>query len=263
MENLKKNLSASEVIDLLIQGNSRFVNGLRSIDTFMAVMNKKTLAEKGQKPFCTLITCSDSRIPIELIFDRGLGDLFVIRSLGNTIDPSIIGSIEYSLLNFGLEVVIIMGHSRSGAIRLTMEMEGTNSIPKSSHLQAVIEQIRPSLNQARIKNNYFGKLEKNSKSPELNEHWERIYQSTCQEHIRACCQKIQDGSLIISERIAQGNLFVIPALYDIASGQTIFELPGQLATKLDPKVVQLEAFKQAKTALEILQKSLPQGRSSE
>lgn len=251
-----KNLPADQVIDLLIQGNARFVNGLRSVETFLNFSRMKSLAEKGQFPFCILVTCSDSRIPIELIFDRGMGDLFVVRTFGNIIDPMVIASIEYAVLNFGIEAVIVMGHSRSGAVRTTMESENSSITLKTPYLQETVDQVRSSLIKVRKKLNYFGKIERHTTDGKISEMWEKIFQSTCDENIRNSVKKIKENSLTLTEKVHNNSLYIVPAKYDVDDGKVIFELPSGLLSKINPKVIEIEAFKSGKTVMDILEKTL-------
>ncbi|MBL7716834.1 MAG: hypothetical protein JNL01_15315 [Bdellovibrionales bacterium] len=252
----KKNVPAAEVIDTLIEGNARFITGLRSVENFLAKLKMKKLATEGQFPFCTLITCSDSRIPIEQIFDRGMGDLFVIRTFGNVIDPSVVASAEYASLHFQNEIIVIMGHTRSGAVRTTLENELSDQLGLCPSLRSTTEKIRPALNRTRARLKDFQPVKRDPKDPASLERWEKHFQGTVQENIRGSARQLLELSRILQERVEKKNLFIVPALYEIDSGEVIFELPAALLSQIDPKVVTLKASKTAKAAEEILNRSV-------
>src|ERR1700760_2319013 len=112
-------ISAQEALKLLREGNQRFVSEAPSRDTVESRARRLELA-KGQEPFATILGCSDSRVPVEIIFDQGLGDLFVIRVAGNIVAPSQIGSVEFAAEQFGPRLVVVLGHTNCGAIGATL-----------------------------------------------------------------------------------------------------------------------------------------------
>ena len=113
-------ISAREALERLREGNRRFVSDVRSRDTLTSQTRRSELAA-GQEPFAIILGCSDSRVPVEIVFDQGLGDLFVIRVAGNIVAPSQIGSVEFAAERFGTRLVVVLGHSRCGAILATLE----------------------------------------------------------------------------------------------------------------------------------------------
>src|SRR4249919_915041 len=113
-------ISALEALERLREGNRRFVSDVRSRDTLSSQTRRRELAA-GQEPFAIILGCSDSRVPAEIIFDQGLGDLFVIRVAGNIVASSQVGSVEYAAEQFGTPLVVVLGHSRCGAILATLE----------------------------------------------------------------------------------------------------------------------------------------------
>ncbi len=113
-------LSARDALGRLREGNSRFASGVRSLDTLMSQTRREEFVA-GQKPFAVVVGCSDSRVPVEMIFDQGLGDLFVIRVAGNIVAPSQIGSVEFAAERFGTRLVVVLGHTLCGAIEATLE----------------------------------------------------------------------------------------------------------------------------------------------
>src|ERR671927_29690 len=113
-------MNALEALEKLKQGNGRFVNNVRSAEPFLSQVRRADFV-RGQNPFAVVLGCSDSRVPAEIIFDQGLGDLFVIRVAGNIVAPSQIGSVEFAVEAFGTRLVVVMGHTFCGAIDATLE----------------------------------------------------------------------------------------------------------------------------------------------
>src|SRR5438067_12091906 len=113
-------ISAREALERLREGNRRFVSGVRSRDTLTSQMRRNELAA-GQEPFAIILGCSDSRVPAEIVFDQGLGDLFVIRVAGNIVASSQVGSVEVAAARFGTRLAVVLGHSECGAILATLE----------------------------------------------------------------------------------------------------------------------------------------------
>src|SRR5210317_1200176 len=137
-------IPASEALHRLRDGNYRFVNGdannLKSI-------NQARRAElvDGQNPFAVIVACSDSRVPVELVFDQGLGDLFVIRVAGNVVAPSQIGSVEYAAAQLGTKLVVVLGHSNCGAVDATLQELAQNQEHRSPNLRAIVDRILPAV----------------------------------------------------------------------------------------------------------------------
>src|SRR5512135_862501 len=113
-------ISAKEALGRLREGNRRFVSDSLSRDAPANHARRREL-ESGQEPFAIILGCSDSRVPAEIVFDQGLGDLFVIRVAGNIVAPSLIGSVEFPAERFGTRLVVVLGHSRCGAVQATVE----------------------------------------------------------------------------------------------------------------------------------------------
>ncbi len=127
----------------LVDGNDRFASGLRSIETFLSATRMKDLAEKGQTPFAIIVTCSDSRLPAEILFDRGVGDLFVIRMAGNVVTPEVVASVEFAALKFKTPLCLVMGHTRCGAMDAATQIIGDGQSAPTPYLAQLIEHIRP------------------------------------------------------------------------------------------------------------------------
>src|SRR3954469_23568050 len=134
-------INAREALERLREGNRRFVAG-HGEDVLTTPSRRRELAD-GQEPFAITLGCSDSRVPAELVFDQGLGDLFVIRVAGNIVAPSGIGSVEYAISQFGTRLVVVMGHTHCGAIRATLNgIQGGDS-SDSRHVRSITDRIRP------------------------------------------------------------------------------------------------------------------------
>lgn len=106
----------------LIEGNKRFTSGLRSVNSLATIERLPELAEKGQKPFAIILSCSDSRVPAEIVFDQGAGDLFMVRVAGNTVAPSLLASMEFAATNFGSPLIVVMGHTNCGAVNAAIKL---------------------------------------------------------------------------------------------------------------------------------------------
>ncbi len=142
--------SPLEALKRLKEGNQRFASGLRSIDTFAATApeRRRELAARGQTPFAVVLCCADSRVPAETVFDCGLGDLFVVRVAGNIVAPSLIGSIEFAVANFGTKLVVVMGHSQCGAVKATLDLIAKGDRADSDNIQNIVAEIAPSARRA-------------------------------------------------------------------------------------------------------------------
>ncbi|MCJ7795488.1 MAG: carbonic anhydrase, partial [Thermoleophilia bacterium] len=137
-------ISAQEALERLRKGNRRFVSGVRNCDALTDQARRRELAA-GQEPFAVILGCSDSRAPAEIVFDQGLGDLFVIRVAGNIVAPSQVGSVEFAAEQFGTRLVVVLGHSGCGAILATVEELRRPTESQSRNLRSIIDRIRPSV----------------------------------------------------------------------------------------------------------------------
>src|ERR1700744_4257575 len=135
-------ISAQESLKLLRDGNRRFVSEAPSRDTVESRARRLELA-KGQAPFATILGCSDSRVPVEIIFDQGLGDLFVIRVAGNIVAPSQVGSVEFAAERFKTRLVVVLGHSKCGAIAATLEQLTGPTERQSRNVHSIVNRVRP------------------------------------------------------------------------------------------------------------------------
>src|SRR3990170_7129089 len=137
-------ISAREALERLREGNHRFVTDVRRRDTLTGQTRRRELAA-GQEPFSIVLGCSDSRVPAEIVFDQGLGDLFVIRVAGNIVASSQVGSVEFAAERFGTPLVVVLGHSQCGAVLATLEELMRPSEERSGNLWSIVERIRPAV----------------------------------------------------------------------------------------------------------------------
>jgi carbonic anhydrase len=160
----------------------------------------------GQEPFAILLGCSDSRAPAEIVFDQGLGDLFVIRVAGNIVEPSQIGSVEYAATTFGTRLVVVLGHTRCGAVAATIEQLHSPASPGSENLQSIVEFIRPSVES----------LIDDGREPDslLNE--------AVRANIRASAERLRHASPIIEDLESNEGLAIVGAEYSLETGVVDF-----------------------------------------
>jgi carbonic anhydrase len=211
----------SAALEKLKQGNKRFVGGLRSIDALAANSEKRQdLAENGQKPFAMVLSCADSRAPSEMVFDCGLGELFVVRVAGNIVAPSLIGSLEFAAENFGTSLLVVMGHSKCGAVAASIDCVQTKTRPESDNVQNIVLEIAPSVRKS----------------------VERVGTKDRAELVKTCTslnvansvQMLQERSAVISRLVAQGKLLVVGAVYDLHTGEVTFTDVNQLGDQFKP-----------------------------
>src|SRR5256714_7879444 len=137
-------MSGQEALGRLREGNQRFAASMADTASFLSPPRRLALAE-GQEPFAIVLGCSDSRVPAELVFDLGFGDLFVIRVAGNIVAPSQVGSVEFAAARFGTPLVVVMGHTQCGAITATLEELAGQATSQSRNLRSIVDRVRPSV----------------------------------------------------------------------------------------------------------------------
>jgi carbonic anhydrase len=199
----------SAALDKLKQGNKRFVSGLRSVDSLAAHSGKRhELADNGQKPFAMVLSCADSRAPSEMVFDCGLGDLFVVRVAGNIVAPSLIGSLEFAAENFGTNLLVVMGHSKCGAVAASVDLIQSKSRPDSDNVQNIVLEIAPSVHKSLEQ---VGTKDKASLI------------TTCTSlNVANSVKMLQQRSAVISRLVAEGKLLIVGAVYDLHTGEVNF-----------------------------------------
>jgi len=200
-------LSAREALERLREGNRRFVSGVRSRDTLASETRRKELAA-GQEPFAIVLGCSDSRVPAEIVFDQGLGDLFVIRVAGNIVASSQVGSVEFAAARFGTRLVVVLGHSQCGAILATLEQLQQPTDHQSRNLRSIVDRVRPSVE---------GLL-----ATELRHDPGALVRQAIKANIRVSANHLRHGSEVLEQLIQQEGLFVVGAEYSLESGVVDF-----------------------------------------
>src|ERR1700761_2572839 len=193
-------ISAQESLKLLRDGNRRFVSEAPSRDTVESRARRIELAA-GQQPFATILGCSDSRVPVEIVFDQGLGDLFVIRVAGNIVAPSLIGSVEFAAEQFGTRLVVVLGHSSCGAIVATLEQLQRPKENQSHNLHSIVDLIRPSVE---------GLL-----ATDLRRDRDALVREAVRANIRASVRNLRHGSDIIERLIQNNGLMIVGAEYSL------------------------------------------------
>jgi carbonic anhydrase len=209
----KRKINSTEALELLLEGNKRFVDGVRSIESFATPRRLQELADKGQSPFAIVLTCSDSRVPAEIIFDRGLGDLFMIRIAGNVISPSVIGSVEFAATNFGTPLCVVMGHSMCGAVKAAVSAEKEGTVRDLSHIGKIVQKVRPSVRTA-IRT--LGR-------PIEELSFEKLLHQTTIENTRHSAEALFLKSPILQGLISDRKLLITSAIYDLHTGKVEFE----------------------------------------
>jgi len=200
-------ISGLEALNRLREGNARFVaNELRVTDS--ADQARRARLVSGQAPFAIVLGCSDSRVPAELVFDQGFGDLFVIRVAGNIVAPSQVGSVEFAAARYGTRLVVVMGHSQCGAILATLEEMTSGKPSGSGNLRSIVERVRPSL--ATVIAAYH-----DGDPDALVGHAVRANVRTSADHLR-------HGSPLLEGFIATNGLLVVGAEYSLETGVVDF-----------------------------------------
>ena len=200
-------ISANEALKKLQDGNQRFVYGVRCIDTLVKQMQRSDLVEK-QSPFAIILGCSDARVPAEIIFDQGLGDLFVIRVAGNIVAPSQIGSVEFAAQQFDSPLVVVLGHSMCGAVMATLDDLENPSQQQSCNVLSIVSRIRPAVEPL------F--------ETELRNDPEQLLESAIRANTLASTNQLRHGSPMLEQLIQQDNLMIIGAEYSLETGKVDF-----------------------------------------
>lgn len=197
-------IDANSALKQLQEGNQRFVSGYRK-DAAMLGHNDLT---SGQEPFAIILGCSDSRVPAEIVFDQGLGDLFVIRVAGNIVAPSQIGSVEFAAAQFKTRLVVVLGHSLCGAICATIEEMKNPSDKKSLNINAIVDRIQPSIEPFR--------------ATDVWNNREALIQESVRANVRASVNQLRHGSAILEELISKEGLLIVGAEYSLQTGEVVF-----------------------------------------
>jgi len=200
-------IPANEALERLQKGNQRFVAGLRDPHA-PAVQTRRNELTTSQEPFAIILGCSDSRVPAEIVFDQGLGDLFVIRVAGNIVAPSQIGSVEFAAERFSTRLVVVLGHSQCGAILATLETLQVDSERPSRNLSSIVDRVRPAVESLM--------------ATDLRHDPEALVTQAVRANVRASANQLRHGSGVLEELIQNEGLRVVGAEYSLETGAVEF-----------------------------------------
>jgi carbonic anhydrase len=189
----KSGLTPDQALTQLLAGNKRYVNSQLQHPHQNAIRRHEL--EKGQHPFACILSCSDSRTPPEIVFDEGLGDLFVIRVAGNVVDDAVTGSIEYAVEHLGTPIVLVMGHESCGAVQAAIG----GGEPKT-HIQSLVEAIAPAVAEAR--------KEKGD-----------LIANAVRANVRLAVKQLRESKPLLAEQVEKKKIRIVGAVYELTSGQ--------------------------------------------
>ena len=201
-----RNISPQEAIKRLIEGNQRYVDELAHAGV-QSVHRAHLMAE--QRPFAIVLGCSDSRVPVEIVFGQSLGDLFVIRNAGQVLNDHVVGSIEYAVGMFGSPLVVVLGHSSCGAVTAAVGATIRGEAVASPAIAEIVESIRPAVESVR--------------------HEEDVLEAAIGAHVRSVVAELRESQPILRPAIERNELRIVGAEYHLGSGRvTLMEEALQL-----------------------------------
>ncbi|MEJ2105901.1 MAG: carbonic anhydrase [Acidiferrobacteraceae bacterium] len=200
-------ITAQEALTRLQDGNRRFVSSIQGGERPLSGSRQVELV-KEQSPFAIVLGCSDSRVPAELVFDQGLGDLFVIRVAGNIVAPSQVGSVEFAASRFGTRLVVVLGHTQCGAILATIEELQRPAESQSRNLRSIVDRVRPSV--------------EGLMKTDLRDDMAALVQGAVRANVMASVNHLRHGSEILEQLIRDEGLRVLGAEYSIETGEVEF-----------------------------------------
>ncbi|NNE62737.1 MAG: carbonic anhydrase [Gammaproteobacteria bacterium] len=200
-------IAGTEALQRLKEGNQRFASGARNVGTMVRQFHRAEIVE-AQAPFAIILGCSDSRVPAEIVFDQGLGDLFVIRVAGNIVAPSQVGSIEFAVEQFGTPLVVVLGHSMCGAVRATLDEMAKTSDPSSSNVLSIVNRIRPTIEILQL--------------TELRDDPEQLLKTAIRANILASTNHLRHGSQMLEQLVQDEALTIVGAEYSLETGLVEF-----------------------------------------
>lgn len=187
----------------LKEGNERFAAHVGGDETFLH-QTKRTELTKTQEPIAIILGCSDARVPAEMVFDQGLGDLFVIRVAGNIVAPSQVGSVEFAASRFGTRLVVVLGHSECGAVLATLEELQNPGANNSRNLASIVDRVRPSVESLL--------------DTEVARDRSALVRKAVRANIRASADHLRHGSQVLEQLIQKDGLMVVGAEYSLETG---------------------------------------------
>jgi carbonic anhydrase len=200
-------MNALEALEKLRQGNARFIANVRGAEPILSQVRRADFVH-GQNPFAVVLGCSDSRAPAEIIFDQGLGDLFVIRVAGNVVAPSQIGSVEFAVERFDTHLVVVLGHTFCGGVGATLDVLQNRANPGSRGLMSIVDRIRPAV-EPLLQTDL-------AKSPDA------LMRAAIRANVSAAANQLRHGSAIIERLVLEHGLAVVGGVYDLATGEVDF-----------------------------------------
>ena len=208
MPTQKAMLNARDALTRLREGNTRYTQNVRSVDSLVSHSRRDDM--DTQSPFAVIVGCSDSRAPAEVVFDQGLGDLFIIRVAGPIVAPSQIGSVEFAVEVFGTRLVVVMGHTGCGAIAATVDavMNNKPAAAPSKNVLSIVNRLRPSV-EPLVKT-------------ELAKHPARLRQEAGRANVRDAVNTLRHGSEVIERLAHEDGLAVLGCELDLHTGEVVF-----------------------------------------
>jgi carbonic anhydrase len=209
---MRSNLPADEALERLLTGNQRFRNSIRSTDSLLGARREELIED--QHPFAIVLGCADSRVPAEIVFDQGLGDLFVIRVAGNIVAPSGIGSVEFAAERFGTRLVLVLGHSRCGAVQATLEsILDPHAEPPSENLHSIVRRVRPAVEPLL--------------ATDLRKDRTALLREAVRANVRASVAQLRSSSSLLERLIEREGFAVAGGEYKLETGEVeLIEPPG-------------------------------------
>ena len=201
--------TAEQALDMLKQGNARFVENVQNPQSTLLASNALTHVHE---PFAIILGCSDARVPAEIVFDQGLGDLFVIRVAGNVVAPSQIGSVEFAAEKFGTKLVVVLGHSHCGAVTACVETLINPDQQFSPNLRSIVDRIRPSV--------YNLHEIYTANGQDIDE--QELINRGIKANVRMSVTQLKHGSRILEDAVNNGSLIIVGAVYDLDTGKVTF-----------------------------------------
>ncbi|WP_131668439.1 carbonic anhydrase [Psychrobacter pygoscelis] len=201
--------TGEEALAMLKEGNRRYVESLTDSDP---CMQKRPELTHDQDPVAIILGCSDARVPVEIVFDQGLGDLFVIRVAGNVVAPSQIGSVEFAAEKFGTQLVVVLGHSHCGAVTACVEALINPEQYYSPNLQSIVDRIRPSVYN----------LHELATASGHDVDADELIDRSIRANVRMSVSQLKHGSRILEDMVSSGKLLIVGAEYDLQTGKVKF-----------------------------------------
>lgn len=201
-----------QALQRLVDGNRRF---RQAAGTIASRRWSEQMATQAQRPFAIVLGCSDSRTPVEILFDQGFGDLFVVRIAGNIVAPSVVGSIEFAASQFGSRLVVVMGHTQCGAVSATLRALDTGLGPESRNIRSITDRIAPHIRGLARPGAGAGA------GP--GEHpGERSDRAALRANVLASADHLRHGSQLLEELVMSGRVVVVGAEYELETGAVHF-----------------------------------------